>query len=72
MPPSRSIAVASRLQPSYQAIAISRNPAVLQELTRQGFSAIRLVFTNKENMAQCKWEVEKLTGGHVDTLTNKA
>ncbi|VUC23253.1 unnamed protein product [Clonostachys rosea] len=53
-------------------IATARNPAVLEELTRQGFTAVRLDVTNQESIAQCKQEVEKLTGGRLDILVNNA
>ena len=45
---------------------------MLKGFVDMGMSAVALDVTNAESIAQCKAEVDKITGGKLDILVNNA
>jgi 1-acylglycerone phosphate reductase len=45
---------------------------VLKDLEAKGVTTLPLDVTSKQSIAECKTEVEKLTGGRLDILVNNA
>ncbi|KAF7553508.1 hypothetical protein G7046_g7080 [Stylonectria norvegica] len=53
-------------------IATARNTAILQQFGDKGMSVVALDVTSPKSIAECKAEVEAITGGRLDVLVNNA